>query len=139
VHRLKYQAIAAAALPLAHAMAPAAADGGALIPVPRAVARRWRHGVDPARELAAAIGRLTGVPVVAALAPGWWHAARAGPGGRERGIPRFRAVGSVPDRWVLVDDVVTTGATLLAAARALGGGGTAVVATAAQAGGVRCR
>lgn len=139
VHRLKYQAIAAAALPLAVAMAPAARGGGALVPVPRAPARRWRYGVDPARELAAAVGRITGMPVVAALLPGWWHPARAGPSERERGIPRFRAAGPVPERWVLVDDVVTTGATLRSAARALPGRGTAVVATAAQAAAARCR
>lgn len=135
VHRLKYGGIAAAARPLAAAMVPAVAGATALIPAPRVAARRWRHGVDPALELAVALARVTGIPLVEGLAPGWWHPARAGPAGRRRGVPQFRLVGDVPDAWVLVDDVLTTGTTLRAAAQVLPGAGRAVVATVAQAAG----
>lgn len=129
VHRLKYEALAAAARPLAEAMAPAAIGATVLIPVPRATARRWRYGVDPALELARAVSRLTGAPVLAGLGPGWWHAARAGPAAKARGLPCFGLRAAVPTGWVLVDDVLTTGATLRAAASALPGCGGAIVAT----------
>jgi predicted amidophosphoribosyltransferase len=101
------------------------------------MARRWRYGVDPARELAVSIARISGVPVVAALAAGWWHAARAGPTARHRGTPRFRRIRDAED-WVLIDDVLTTGTTLLAAASCLEGTGRAVVATLAPAASARC-
>jgi predicted amidophosphoribosyltransferase len=91
-------------------------DVSVLVPVPRVIARRWRYGVDPGRELARALGRRTGLPVADALRPALWTARRAGPAGRHRGIPRFGISGRTPVGAVLVDDVVTTGATLLAAA-----------------------
>ena len=136
VHRLKYAAQPAAARLLAAAMAPGVPpDAAALVPVPRARARRWRYGVDPAAELARCLGRALGLPVVAALVPAWWHRRRAGPAGARRGVPRFRCVRQAPAAAVLVDDVVTTGATLRAAAAALGGPRAAVTATAALASG----
>jgi predicted amidophosphoribosyltransferase len=122
VHRLKYQGLSDAAEVLADHMAgriPARA--AALAPVPRAVLRRLRYGVDPAAALAGALSRRTGLPVLTLLrAPLWWssHAkqprtGRAGPGF----VARFPA----PDaNVVLVDDVATSGATLLAAVEALG-------------------
>jgi len=132
VHRLKYGGQAAAATLLAAAMAPAVPVGAtALVPVPRAWSRRWRYGVDPAVELARALGRVLALPVLPALAPAWWHRRRAGLAGAKRGIPRFRPVRATPAGAVLVDDVVTTGATLRAAAAALGGPCAAVTATAA--------
>jgi hypothetical protein len=102
-----------------------------LVPVPRARVRLWRYGVDPALELARALGRFTGLPVKRALAAAWWHRRRAGVSGAARGVPRFRACTAVPAGAVLVDDVVTTGATLGSAAAALGGPRPAVTATAA--------
>ncbi len=61
VHRLKYGGHGAAAAVLADAMAGCVPEGaGALVPVPRARLRRWRYGVDPAVELARALGRVLG-------------------------------------------------------------------------------
>lgn len=132
VHRLKYGGHAAAAAVLARAMVAAVPAGAAaLVPVPRARLRRWRYGVDPALELARAMGRALALPVVPALAPAWWHRRRAGPAGARRGIPRFRLVRPAPAGAILVDDVLTSGATLQAAAAALSGPCAAVTATVA--------
>ena len=136
VHRLKYGAQPAAAALLAVPMARELPSGAAaLVPVPRARLRLWRYGVDPALELARAIGRVSGLPVTRVLSPSWWHRRRAGAGGVARGVPRFRARAAVPAGAVLVDDVVTTGSTLAAAAAALGRALPAVTATAARGGG----
>ena len=135
VHRLKYEAQPAAASLLAASMARVLPPGATcLVPVPRARVRLWWYGVDPALELARALGRFTGLPVKRALAAAWWHRRRAGGAGAARGVPRFRACTAVPAGAVLVDDVVTTGATLRAAAAALGGPHPAVTATAAPRG-----
>lgn len=135
VHRLKYGAQPAAAVLLALPMARGLPAGAAtLVPVPRARLRLWRYGVDPALELARAVGRVSGLPVTRALSSSWWHRRRAGAGGIARGVPRFRARGPVPAGAVLVDDVVTTGSTLAAAANALGRPLPAVTATAGRLG-----
>lgn len=121
VHRLKYSAFAAAAEPLAQAMVRLLpSECGALVPIPRVMARRWVHGVDPALELARRLARITGLPVIEALAPGVWVRHRAGGAGRRRGLPAFRQVAPVPVRSVLVDDVVTSGTTLTRAGAATG-------------------
>ncbi len=134
VHRLKYAADPSAALLLAGPMAEVLPAGAAvLVPVPRAYLRRWRYGVDPALELARAVGRVSGLPVFQALAPGWWHQRRAGSGSANRGTPRFRARVAAKAGMVLVDDVVTTGVTLGAAAEALDRARLAVTATTAPA------
>ncbi len=135
VHALKYRAVLAAAEPLADAMAariPASAS--ALIPVPRATLRAFRHGVDPAAVLAAGVARRTGLPVVDAIKPRWWWRRHAGRSRDERSAVPFVPTGSfVPKNAALVDDVLTTGATARAAASALEGLPTLVlVATCAS-------
>ncbi len=124
---LKYSAVAGSARWLALGMVGRLPTGAAaIVPVPRARLRAWRHGVDPAAALAHELSRLTGLAVVPALrAPMWWprHAGRRR---AERAPPRFRTRREVAGA-VLVDDVLTTGATLAAAARAIGPGAIGAV------------
>ncbi len=120
VHALKYRGVTAAALPFAVEMAerlPPAATG--LIPVPRALGRAVRYGVDPAAVLARAVSRITSVPVVPALQAPWWWRRHAGASRDDRQPISFRRRLDTPPGMVLVDDVVTTGATVVAAASAL--------------------
>jgi predicted amidophosphoribosyltransferase len=121
VHRLKYEGLDTAARPLAAAMAPLLpAAATCLVPVPRVTARRWRHGIDPATELAGLLAATTGLTVIPALRPVLWVARRAGPAGRHRGRPRFLGVSRLEPGAVLIDDVVTTGTTLGVAASVTG-------------------
>ena len=135
VHALKYRAVTAAAAPLADAMADRVPRTTvALVPIPRARARTFRYGVDPAALLADAVGRRTGLPVVRALSARWWWRRHAGRARDERGLVAFAPTGaSVPDGAALVDDVLTTGATARAASVTLRGLPTLVlVATCAS-------
>lgn len=122
VHRLKYQALVAAAEVLAVGMVAALPPAAtALVPVPRARGRRWRYGIDPARWLAQAVGRQTGLPVITALDAGWWWPRHAARGDAARSRVVFRPRARADPGWVLIDDVATSGATLDAAAAALSG------------------
>jgi predicted amidophosphoribosyltransferase len=115
VHRLKYQGLTSAARVLAEGMVPLLRpDTSALIPIPRAGMRRLQYGVDPAFELAKALGMMAGVPVVTALRAALWWPRHAGHN-RRAGGARFRQVTAVPDRAAVIDDVVTTGRTMEAA------------------------
>lgn len=121
VHRLKYQAIREAALPLAEAMALRLADSThPLVPVRRVRARAWRYGIDPAVELARALSAWTAVPVWDVLRPPFRTPAHAGAPRGLRSTLRFRARAVVERPVVMIDDVLTTGATLEAARRAVG-------------------
>jgi predicted amidophosphoribosyltransferase len=129
VHALKYRGVTAAALPFATALADRVPDSvTALVPVPRAIGRSIRYGVDPAAVLATGVSDVTGVPVIRALsAPVWWRR-HAGASRGHRARIRFRLRLPVPPGAALVDDVVTTGATVAAAAEALEGLPTLVFA-----------
>lgn len=137
VHVLKYRGIVAAAHVLARAMSPEVSADAVLVPVPRVTWRRLRYGVDPALELAGALAHVTGAPVAKLLTPPLWGRPRAG---HEHGsAPDFRArwshdLSRMGTGFVLVDDVITSGATLQAAARALGGCDGAITATSAALG-----
>jgi predicted amidophosphoribosyltransferase len=132
---LKARGLTAGAPYMATAIARRAPPGvldGVLVPAPAHPERLRRHGHNQARALAAALGRITGLPVCEALV--------RRPGGRrqvglERHARRANAQGwiaagsGVPAgaRAVVVDDVYTTGATLDACARALGAAGSGPV------------
>jgi predicted amidophosphoribosyltransferase len=114
--------------------APAELLAAPLVPVPAAPLRMARRGIDPPGELAAALSTLAGERVVPLLR----RRDRGRQRGRSRGErlarpPTVVAAEAAPDRVVLVDDVVTTGATLTACARALRAAGTSRIAAVALA------
>lgn len=129
VHLLKYEGIEAPAAVLAREMSLLLPIGvTALVPIPRATARKVRYGSDPALLLARLLGSSTGLPVVRSLAAPLWWPAHAGKARAQRTHPRFRNVRKAPTGSVLVDDVLTTGATVSAAA-AISGIRHAITAT----------
>jgi predicted amidophosphoribosyltransferase len=102
-----------------------------LVPVPLHPARRRRRGFNQAELLARALGTRCGLGVTDCLARergpqqvGRPQAERAHAGG-------VRARSAVPERALLVDDVVTTGGTLAACAAALRDAGSLQVAAVA--------
>ncbi len=137
VARVKYRNARAAVPWLAAAMVDALGDHPAFEAVtwaPTVAARRRRRGFDPAQLLAGAVADQLGSPVMRLLRrlPG---PPQTGLDGAARRVgPRFLAIGPVPARVLLVDDVATTGATLAAAALALrtAGGRSVCAVTAAR-------
>ena len=124
VRRLKFHAAVALADHMAAAIAanaPAGFLGRPLVPVPTPSVRRRRRGFCHATLLAEALGRRTGLPVLAVLDRRAGTRRQVGRARTERlrDPPRFRARAPGSEAVMLVDDVVTTGATLAACARAL--------------------
>lgn len=120
VHALKYRGADRIAVVLAPRLADLLpADTSALVPVPRALVRRIRYGIDPGRVLAHAVARAAGLPVVDVLRAPLHHQSQLRVR-RAEGL-RFRSVMQAPRGAVVIDDVVTTGATITAAAAACEG------------------
>lgn len=128
IHHLKYRGVVEGAELAAEALA-GRLPRLPLVPVPRAMSRRLKYGVDPARELAVALGRRLEVPVYPALVSPLHSPRRAGRD-HSRGVPPFRVRREPPDHVIVVDDVVTTGATALAAVDALGADRVRMIAAA---------
>jgi ComF family protein len=125
VHALKFRGARAVAALMAAQIAANAPDcflAGALVPVPLHARRLRARGFNQAALVATALAERTGLPVCDCLA-------RAGSArtqmGRRRGERRAGLTGEIglrapaPERVLLVDDVVTTGATLAACAAAI--------------------
>lgn len=90
-----------------------------LVPVPRAISRLVKYGVDPALVIAREVSARTGQPVQRLLAARLHTRRRAGGDHASPLLPfrlRHRPVAPI----IVVDDVVTTGSTVLAAIAALG-------------------
>lgn len=131
---LKLRHLKAAADPLVDAMVAsswrAGLDGACLTWVPARPRDRAARGFDHAEVLARGVAARVGVPAVALLD-------RRGVQRDQAGLDRaarlanldgaFYARGSVPQRLILVDDLVTTGATATACAAALKRAGAAYV------------
>ena len=145
VHRLKYQAVADCALPLARGMA----DMAQTMNLPPDTVVTWvtmprkrlrERGVDHGRVLAEATARLLGLPCQRLLI-------RRGEGHTQHGLNREERLKNLMDAFfceekltrpvLLVDDVMTTSATARSCAKCLRAAGApeVVVITATQAGG----
>jgi predicted amidophosphoribosyltransferase len=116
VHRLKFAGWQAVAGALGEAMARVDAFGEALAVcwVPVSHGRLARRGFDQARSLAQVVADRTGRPALPLLRRVAEHGPQARRGGAERRAAMagaFRATGPAPERVLLVDDVLTTGAT----------------------------
>lgn len=128
VHMLKYQGLVHFARLAADLVADRLPELP-LMPIPRAMSRKIKYGVDPALLLARELSTRSGQPVVRALAAPIHSRRRAG-GDHLRQVHPFRVRKKPPGPVILVDDVVTTGATILAAMSALGPDRVALAAAA---------
>jgi len=118
VHHLKYRGVSEYARLVADLLEPRV-PRLPLVPVPRALSRRLKYGVDPARVIAIALARRMGVPVIDGLAAPI-HAPRRAGRNHSRSVPPFRTRSLLRSPVIVVDDVVTTGATVSAAVDAIG-------------------
>lgn len=145
IHRLKYQSVRAAAVPLAKGMAILpAGEEEILVPVPTDERRRRARGFNQATLLAQELSRIWGMPMCEALVRVRRCAPQTGLNEQQRRenlvgcmAVKERSVSQIRGRSVLlIDDVYTTGSTASEAARALLAAGAKSVGalTAARAG-----
>lgn len=128
VHHLKYRGVAHYAEMVAELLEPRL-PRVPLVPIPRALSRKLRYGVDPAHVIATALARRLRVPVVEALAHPIHTPRRAGRD-HSRRVRRFRKRLPLRFQVAIVDDVITTGATARAAVDAIGADLVCIVAAA---------
>jgi predicted amidophosphoribosyltransferase len=121
VANLKYRSARAIVGVLADGLVQLAPAGvQAVTWAPTSGERRRRRGFDQAELLARALARRLGVPARRLLIRRPGAGAQTGQGRDQRLVgPSFVAVGAIPPRVLVVDDVVTTGATMAAACTAL--------------------
>ena len=129
---LKFAGRVRLAAPLAEAVAAACgelAEGRTVVPVPPAARRLRRRGFDPAALLARELCAQLALPQSQCLHR-LDHRRQVGRSRRDRIVspPRVGARDPVPQRALLVDDVLTTGATLAVCAAALRGAGCESIA-----------
>src|SRR5207248_3783700 len=133
VRALKFRGATLAADPMAEQIAAGAPsgllDGASLVPVPLHPRRLRRRGFNQAERLAAALSRRTGLPMDDCLHRAGRARTQVGRDRAERlagvhGTVRIRPGAPAPERAILVDDVVTTGATAAACACALRAAGS---------------
>jgi len=144
VHRLKYESVRAAAVPLARQMVfLPSGEEEIIVPVPTDPGRERMRGFNQSALLAEHIGRELGMQVEKALVRVEERRPQTGLSAGERRKNLAGCMAAKGDlrgkRVLLVDDVCTTGATLSEAARALRQAGAVSVSafTAARAAGVR--
>lgn len=135
VRALKFHsapAVAAAmAAPIAAGAPAELLRGATLVPVPLPRARARRRGYNQAAVLAAAVSQRTGLPVSHCLARTSARGTQVGRGRAQRLEAMGGSVcleGDPPERALLVDDVITTGATVAACAAVLGAQGAVAYA-----------
>ena len=126
VRGLKFRGAAGIADHLAAAMLarapPELVDNRALVPVPLHPARLRQRGFNQADLLATALAARSGLPKARLLTRRGDRRAQVGRGRVDRLAAvrhSMRAKAPAPERVLLVDDVITTGATLAACAHAL--------------------
>ena len=143
IHRLKYESVRTAAIPLARQMVfLPAGEEEIIVPVPTDPKRQRRRGFNQSALLSAHIAKELGMPMETALTRVDTRRPQTGLSMKERqeNLVGCMAAGETVNgkRVLLVDDVCTTGATLCEAARALRQAGAASVGvlTAARAPGI---
>ena len=124
VHRLKYESVRQAAVPLAEQMAfLPSGEEEIIVPVPTDKKRERRRGFNQSALLAERIGKELGMQVIPALRRVESRRPQTGLTAREREQNLVGCMASSDavsgKRVLLVDDVCTTGATLREAGRAL--------------------